>query len=202
MHYWFVTQDPRVLDYDEHGVWVHTRFRNSPHSGLGVGVGDRAVIYEVGQNEDRKIRDGTRAVVALSKVTRTIPGGEAEGRFIELAETVLLAANKRGIRTDIILTILEGQHIDRSLFGAYILKYAGKVWPISQKQLRDFQLRLGEDDELESSYQQAAQSAQVVEPPDGALEPDYTDEAGASSLSTDSGMARYCLQQQGVQMCY
>lgn len=193
MSFWFVTQDPKVLDYGElgHGVWVHKRFKDSNHSGRGLKINDNVVIYEVGNNEKGTIRNGTKAVVALSRVTQEISGGKKEGKFIKLAEAQITATFENGIPTAEVLNILEGKTIDKSLFGTYILKYSGKVWETSLEQFREFEkyLTSKSDDE----YQQEVELATPQAPPESPQEPKYVNQGKILKLTTDSKLAKYCV---------
>ncbi|GEM_PF-3960054 len=45
MAYWLTTQDPKVLKYDEQGVWVGERCKNS---GDALKRNNEVAVYEVG----------------------------------------------------------------------------------------------------------------------------------------------------------
>ncbi len=198
MKYWFTTQDPKVLNYTEHGIWVLPRFRNS---GKEIKRGDIVAIYEVQHDKERTRTDGAKAVVALPRVEKirekALAGNEGpdENGFLKIAEARLIAKDERGIPAEEILRILKGTNIRGRSIGLILHRdYAGRVQPVDAERFSKIDEYFTEF-EPDEDYQKRVQQATPQIPSRTRQKPKYTEQQGHRKLVTRPELAAFCLAQ-------
>jgi len=196
MSYWLTTQDPKVLRYKEHGVWVGTRFKNS---GDTLKHNDEVAVYEVGRAKDPNNKEaGAKGVVAIIRIDSKIspPEGPDEFGFLKIAEATLIAGDEQGIPSKQLLRILKGINVQGTDVGSHLRSYAAKVTPIAPDIFAKLADRFTEY-EPDESYQTQVQKATPRTPSEKVRKPEYKDENGHRKLVTRPELAAYCLAQAG-----
>lgn len=197
MAYWFTTQDPKVLEYDDHGVWVAERFR---HSGDALRRNDQVAIYEVGsaKSRDNEAR-GAEAIVAIIRVTRRVdpPEGPDGYGFLRVAEGILIAGDETGIPSRQTIKILKGIDVQGRSLGSHLLGYSARATEIDP----DVFARISEhftEYEPDADYQAQVERASPRTPSDAVQKPKYgKPDGGHRKLITDPRLAAYCLAKSG-----
>lgn len=196
MAYWITTQDPKVLKYREHGVWVGERFKNS---GDALRRNHEVAIYEVGYAKDPNNKEvGAKAVVAIIRVERIInpPEGPDEYGFLKIAEAKLIASDEKGIPSKQLLKILKGINVQGKLVGSHLRGYAARVTMINP----DIFARINEhftEYEPDDNYQIEVEKASPQVPSEKIQRPKYNGQRGHRKLITHPEFAAYCLAQAG-----
>jgi len=192
--YWFATQDPKVLECQPGGLWVLDRFRNS-QANLNLSVGDWVAVYEPQHDRDKKRDDGSKAVVALARITELVNPWRQEGDFWRIAISELVYKDPKGVSASTVMKIITGdQTISGSVVGWYLnRRYAGRITPIGQDKF-DAIAKYFSADDIDENYQEGVErTAASINPPQIPTEPQYEDLKGQKKLVTDHSLAKYCL---------
>lgn len=198
MAYWFTTQDPKVLNYGEHGhgVWVGERFRNS---GDALRSNDEVAIYEVSRAKDRNNKEvGAKAVVAIIRVETIInpPEGPDKDGFLKIAKARLIASDEKGIPSKQLLKILKGINVQGKSVGSHLRGYAARVTvidPVIFARINEHFTEYEPDD----NYQIEVEKASPQVPSERIQKPKYNEQRGHRKLITHPELAAYCLAQAG-----
>ena len=194
--YWFATQDPKVLEYKPGGLWVLDRFRNS-HANLDLRKGDWVAVYEPQHDRAKSRDDGSKAVVALARITELINPWQREGDFWRVAVSELIYKDQKGVPASTVMGIITGdQTISGSGVGWYLnRRYAGRITNIGRDKF-DAIAKYFSADDIDESYQEEVERATPSpSPPPGPTTPQYQASKTGKKLVTDNSLAKYCKEQ-------
>lgn len=194
--YWFTIQDPRVLEYDTHGLWIHSKFRGS-YSKDQVQVGDEVAIYEPEADRMKTRQDGAKAVVALARVEELeYPWVEEDDEFVRVALAPHVATDKKGVPAAVVAEILEGRRVEEKDIGLCIHRYAVRIKEIGKSKygkLAQYFVDYDPDEE----YQRTVEEAAPETPPNTPTSPHYTRQKGHLKVATNGSIGSYCLSKAG-----
>ncbi|PKH47959.1 hypothetical protein CVH13_00117 [Dehalococcoides mccartyi] len=197
VNYWFVTQDPKVLEYKPPGLWVLNRFRKSMNK-LHIKIGDWVAVYEPIHDRDKIQSNGSSAIVALARITNTFSSWQPDGDFWKVAESELVYKNDVGIPAAIAVKILAN---DKSITGRRIglflnRNYSGRITNIGPKKFYTIaNYFVSDESETDEDYQSRIEMATALENPTSIpSEPRYIESKGRKILTTDPSLGKFCLE--------
>ena len=196
MAHWFTTQDPKVLEYEEHGVWVGERFK---HSGDALRRNDEVAVYEVSHGKDPRNKAlGAQAVVAILRVTRRIdpPEGPDEYGFLQIAEAKLIASDETGIPSKQTIKILKGINAEGRALGSHLRGFAARATMIGPDVFATISEHFTEY-EPDLDYQTRVEKASPRPPSSDKKRPKYLERHGHRTLVTSPELAAYCIAAAG-----
>ncbi len=194
--YWFVTQDPKVLEYDSPGIWVHPRFKSS-HLNLPINPRDWVAIYEPNQDRLKTRSDGAKAIVALAQITTLLdPWKQEEDSFWKIANAKIVYKNEKAVPSKTAIQILtEDDTIKGSSIGWYLNRmYSGRITNIGPDKFNRIARLFSTEAFDENSYQEEIERVNPIpNAPETPQDPQYSQHQGHKELNKDASLAKYCL---------